>query len=257
MESEKRIGNLPQIVGRALDILEALVDSNVGLGITELGGKVGLNKSTTYRIVQALKIRDYVNQNNQTNKYYLGYKILTLANGFSNQNRLRDVARKHLEELSKKTSHTVQLAILEKKEVIYLDQVEGSYIFQLRLQIGNRAPFHCTAAGKSILAFLKQEELEDILNHADLVPFCNKTITSIGVLRKELKTIKRNGFSFCDGEYDNYLRAIGAPIMGIGPKVIGCVVLTAPSNCIKLREVPYFSKIVKETGLKISSEVGG
>jgi DNA-binding IclR family transcriptional regulator len=141
--------------------------------------------------------------------------------------------------------------------VVYIDQVEGTDIFQLRLRIGNRGPLHCTAAGKSILAFLKEDELENILKNFKLNSFTDKTITSMTHLRKELKAIKRTGFSFCDREYDKYLRAIGAPIIGMGSKVIGAVVLVAPSNRIKIKEVPYFGNMVKETGRKISLEMGG
>ena len=93
--TSSRINNLPQTVKRALDILEAFMDSNEALGITELSRRVRLNKSTTYRMVQALRMRGYVHQDDHTNKYILGYKILKLASGFRNQNKIREIARKN------------------------------------------------------------------------------------------------------------------------------------------------------------------
>lgn len=252
-----RLNNLPQTVDRALDILEVFTDSKEALGITELSRRVNLNKSTAYRIVQALRTRGYINQDQGTSKYCLGYKILKLASGSLNQNKLRGIARKYLEDLSKTTSHTVQLTLLEGNGVVYIDQVEGTDIFQLRLQIGNRGPLHCTAAGKSILAFLTEGELENILKNSKLIRFTDKTITSISHLRDELRTIKRVGFSFCDREYDKSLRAIGAPIIGAGSKVMGAVALVAPYHRIKVKEVSFYGNLVKETGLKISLEMGG
>jgi IclR family acetate operon transcriptional repressor len=252
-----RINNLPQTVERALDILEAFVDSNEALGITELSRRVKLNKSTTYRIVQALRTRNYINQNHQTNKYCLGYKTLRLASSFLSQNKLREIARTYLEELSGKTLQTVQLAILERDKVVYIDQVEGTDIFQVRLRIGDRGPLHCTAAGKSILAFLGEGEMEKIVDKSKLVPFTNKTITSMNRLKEELRRIRRMGFSFSDQEYDKHLRAVGAPIIGIGSKVIGALALVAPYDRIKVKEVSYYGAMVKETGLKISLEMGG
>ena len=240
-----------------MDILEVLMDSKEALGITEVSRRVNLNKSTTYRIVQALRTRDYINQDQGTNKYCLGYKILKLASGALNQNKLREIARKYLEDLSKATSHTIQLTLLEGNGVVYIDQVEGTDIFQLRLQIGNRGPLHCTAAGKSILAFLTEGELENILKNSKLIRFTDKTITSINHLRDELRTIKRVGFSFCDREYDKSIRAIGAPIISAGSKVVGAVALVAPYHRIKVKEVSFYGNLVKETGLKISLEMGG
>ena len=252
-----RINNLPQTVGRALDILEAFTESNETLGITELSRRVNLNKSTTYRIVQALRARNYINQDQQTNKYCLGHRILRLASSFLNQNKLRELARTHLEELSKKTSQTIQLAILERDKVVYIDQVEGTDIFQVRLRIGDRGPLHCTAAGKSILAFLPEREVERIFERSKFVPFTDKTITSISQLRDDLRKIRRVGFSFSDQEYDKNLSAIGAPIIGMGSKVIGALALVAPYHRIRVKEVPYYGSMVRETGLKISMVMGG
>jgi DNA-binding IclR family transcriptional regulator len=252
-----RINNLPQTVGRALDILEAFIESNEALGITELSRRVSLNKSTTYRIVQALRARSYIIQDRQTNKYCLGHRILRLASSFLNQNKLRELARTHLEELSKKTSQTIQLAILERDKVVYIDQVEGTDIFQVRLRIGDRGPLHCTAAGKSILAFLPEGEVEKIFQRSKFAPFTNKTITSISQLKDDLRKIRRVGFSFSDQEYDKNLRAIGAPIIGMGSKVIGALALVAPYHRIRVKEVPYYGSMVRETGLNISLVMGG
>ncbi len=256
VESPK-INNLPQTVGRALDILEAFMESNEALGITELSRRVKLNKSTTYRIVQALRTRSYINQDHQTNKYCLGHKILRLASSFLNQSKLRESARTYLEELSKKTSQTIQLAILEGDKVVYVDQVEGTDIFQVRLRIGDRGPLHCTAAGKSILAFLPEGEVEKIFERSKFVSFTDKTITSMSQLRNDLRKIRRVGFSFSNQEYDKNLRAIGAPIIGMGSKVIGALALVAPYHRIKVKEVSHYGNMVRETGLKISLVMGG
>lgn len=255
--SPSRINNLPQTVGRALDILEAFTESNEALGITELSRRVRLNKSTTYRIVQALRKRNYIHQDHRTNKYCLGHRILRLASSFLHQNKLRETARGYLEDLSKKTLQTVQLAIFEEDKVVYIDQVEGTDIFQVRLRIGDRGPLHCTAAGKSILAFLPEEEVERIFERVKFFPFTEKTITSISRLKDDLRKIRRTGFSFSDQEYDKSLRAVGAPIIGMGSRVIGALALVAPYHRIKVKEISYYGSMVRETGLKISSVMGG
>lgn len=252
-----RMNNLPQTVGRALDILEAFMESNDALGITELSRRVHLNKSTAYRIVQALRTRHYIIQDHQSNKYCLGHKILRLASSFLHQNKLREIARTHLEELSQKTSQTIQLGILERDKVVYIDQVEGSDIFQVRLRIGDRGPLHCTAAGKSILAFLPEGEVDKIFEKSRFFPFTDKTITSLSLLKKDLKKIRKAGFSFSDQEYDRNLRAIGAPIIGMGSRVMGALALVAPYHRIRVKDVPRYGEMVRETGVIISGVMGG
>lgn len=256
-KKRKNSENLPQTVERALDILETFVDSKESIGNMELSRKVGLNRSTTYRIVQALKKRGYLTKNEHSNKYQLGYKILRIAGTFLTQLDLRVIARKYLEDLTRATCQTAQLAILEGDEVIYVDQVQGVDIFQLRLQIGARGPLHCTAAGKSVLAFLKETEAERLLESLDLKPFTPKTITSAKELREQLNVIRKNGYSFCNGEFHKGVCAVGAPIFGLDVKVKGAVVLTIPSIRIKQREVPLFGNQVKNAALQISQDIGG
>jgi len=256
MENKKK-HNFPQTVERALDILEVFKNVNQPQGISEISKKIGLNKSTTYRIIQALKLRGYIKQDEQTNKYSLGSKILKIANSLLNQIEIRGVSRNYLEKLSKKTLQTVQLAILDKNQVLYVDQVEGGDPFQLALSIGNRGPLHSTSAGKCFLAFLHDDEANKILSNYKLIPSTKKTITSIDELRKDLNRIREVGFSLCNGEFDENQLSIAAPITRIGKGVVGTVVLTAPFGRIKPREIPYYARLVTETGRKISREMGG
>ena len=252
----KIIHNLPQTVERAIDILEAFADSRSPLGITEISRRVELNKSTTYRILQALLKKGYVHQDSQTSKYQLSYMILRISGAVLGQNNLRQVAKEYLSELAQKTSQTAQIAILDKKEVVYIDQVEGKDILRLAVKMGGRAPLHCTAAGKAILAFLSRDEFKNILHNYNFIPLTPKTITSVKPLINQLEIIRRNGYSFCNGEYHKDVRAVGAPIFGMGKNVLGSVVLTLPYIRMKLVEVSSYGELVKKVGLEISKKLG-
>jgi IclR family KDG regulon transcriptional repressor len=254
---EKINSNLPQTVERALDILETFVTSQTSLGITELGRIVRLNKSTIYRIVQALGKKGYVIQDEQTKKYRASYKILGIAGSLLRQNEFREMAGTHLEGLAKKALQTVQLAILEGNEVVFVDQREGCRdVIQLRLRIGDRAPLHCTASGKSILAFLREHELEELFKNYRLEARTPKTITTISKLKRQLQVIRKNGYSFCDAEFHRDIRAVGAPILGMNMQVIGSVVLSMPTIRMKTNQVAYYGEMVKETGRAISKGLG-
>ncbi len=173
MEKEKK-DNFPQTVQRALDILEVFKNVDHPQGVSEISRKIRLNKSTTYRIIQVLKLRGYVKQNEQTNKYSLGPMILRIANGFLNQIEVRGVSRGYLEELARKTQLTVLLAILDENQVLYVDQVQGGDPFQLGLRIGNLGPLHSTSAGKCILAFMNDGNANRVLSNYKLIPTTQK-----------------------------------------------------------------------------------
>ena len=250
------INNAPKTVEKALNILEAFLNTDCPLGISELSHKLKINKSTIYRILQTLYNKGYITQDNTTNKYFLGYKILSLSGAILNQNRLREVARLDLEELANETSQTVRLAILDGKEVIYINHVEGKDPIRLHLQMGSRGPLHCTAAGKSILAFLNKNELNNILIKYKFKRLTPKTITDVRRLIPHLELIKKNGYSFCNEEFTKGVRAVGAPILGIDKKVLGSIVIVAPTFRMRIKEVSRFGYKVKRFGIRISKKMG-
>jgi len=250
------INNAPKTVEKALNILEAFSNTDSPLGVTELSHNLKINKSTIYRILQTLYNKGYITQDNTTKKYFLGYKILSLSGVILNRNRLREVARSDLEELANETSQTVRLAILDGKEVVYIDHVEGKDPIRLHLQIGSRGPLHCTAAGKSILAFLKKNELDNILTRYKFKRLTPKTITDVRRLIPHLELIKKNGYSFCNEEFTKGVRAVGAPILDIDKKVLGSIVIVAPTFRMKLNEVSIFGYKVKRFGIRISKKMG-
>lgn len=252
----KRIKNAPQTVEKALRVLEALAEERGPLGVSELSQRLDISNSTTYRILQALLNRRYINQDSLTNKYHLGYKILELGSTVLMQIELRDIARDHLEKLAKETSETTRLAIMDESEIIYVDQVEGKDHIRLHLQIGSRSPAHCTAAGKSILAFLEDNEVDAILSKHKLKSFTPKTITNIDKLRDQLRRIKIQGYALNDEEYREMVRAVGSPIFDFNMKVLGSVVVVAPSFRLKLSSVPEIAKQVKRIALSISRQIG-
>lgn len=253
---KKRVSNLPRLVFRTLEIIEMLADAKTPIGITELSRKLKLNKSSIYRIVEVLRQKGYVRQDDETSKYYLGCAVLGIAGKVLDRVSLRDTARKYLESLSAETSHTAQLAILDGKEVLFIDQVEGNDVLRLQVQIGLRAPLYCTAAGKCILAFVKEDEVEAILNDCNFEALTPRTISSFKDLTVQLKKIKKIGYSFCDGEYHNGIRAVGAPIIAMNGKAVGAIVLTIPSIDSDYKNVSYYGKLVREVANKTSNEIG-
>jgi IclR family KDG regulon transcriptional repressor len=254
--SKKRIKNAPQVVEKALRILDVFAEERGPLGISELNRRLDMSSSTIYRILQVLLSRRYIKQDSVTNKYYLGYKILELSSTVLMQLELRNVARDHLEKLAKETSETTRLAIMDEGEIIYVDQVEGKDQIRLHLQLGSRSPAHCTAAGKCVMAFLEEYEVDAILSKNKLKAFTPKTITNIEKLKDQLRKIKTQGYAFNDEEYREMVRAVGSPIFDFNIKVLGSIVVVAPSFRLKLSSVPKIAQQVKRTALDISRQIG-
>ena len=81
-----------QTLERSLDILEVLAHSDVPLGVTEIGNRVSLHKSTVHRILQTLCYRGYVEKERESDRYKLGIKIVELGIRFFNDLEIRKIA---------------------------------------------------------------------------------------------------------------------------------------------------------------------
>lgn len=253
----KKPSNAPQTVERALNVLEYIVEQQRPVMISELSEELQINKSTVYRILQALVAKDYLYQQVEDNKYCIGYKILELNNNIVKNIGLRQVSVAVMEKLAQKTKETVGLAVMDQRGVIYVDQIGGEEDrVRIHFRIGSHMPFHTTGTGKAMLAFIPEEELENILSTYKLERLTKNTITSVDKFKKELKQIRSQGYSFNNGETQEMVRVVGSPIFDSNNKVVGSIAIAALTNRFTLDKVPTFGKLVMDAAIEISHKLG-
>lgn len=253
-EPQKR--NFPLTVEKALKLIERLGEAGVPLRISELSNDVGINSSTCYRILQALLARGFVIQDADSSKYRLGYKILEIGSAMLRGTELRAIAHPHLDNLGRETSLTVGLAVRSGWQMVYLDQVHGEGVIRLELRVGSRWPMHCTAAGKAVLAFLNNDELEVFFSMGSLRKFTQNTIVSAKKLLEELSKIRSRRYSFNNAEYQKEVKAIGSPIFGSQGQVLGSIVAAGPSDKIPQNAVASLGIRARTAAESISEAMG-
>jgi IclR family KDG regulon transcriptional repressor len=202
-------------VRRALDLLEAMAHLSADtseIGISDLSKQTGLSKSTVARLVANLEARGYVDQNPVTEKYHLGWKILEISQAKLRSIGLREVARSFLEQLARETGETVNLAILDQGEMVMVDVIETTDRVRVSVPVGSREPVYCTSLGKSMLAYLPTEAVEQFLAETGMPAHTERTITSPALLLSELVVTRRRGYAVDDREVHPESRCVGAPI---------------------------------------------
>src|SRR5512146_1132790 len=151
-----------QSLERGLAILSAFRSGRPLLGVSELGRDIGLSRSTTHRYVSTLAVLGYLQQDPATKKYRLGPRVLDLGFSAINSMELREIAAPHLRELSDETGYTVNMAILDDLDIVYVERCRSSQAGQreidLNLHVGSRLPAYCTSLGKVLLAFLPPDQ---------------------------------------------------------------------------------------------------
>lgn len=245
-----------QTLERALDVLEALARAEESLGVTEIGNRIGLHKSTVHRILQTLCYRGYVEKEKDRERYRLGIKIVELGIRFFNDLEIRKVAAYFLSQLAKSFDEVVHLVLPDDGEVVYIDRREGSQVISMHSKVGRRAPMHCTAVGKSILSTLPEEEVRHILKTKGMPGFTHKTITDPDKLIEELKEIRKLGYALEAEENEVGILCLGTPIFDYSGRAIGAISVSGPINRMKDKGTKRIGDEIKSAGQEISAKLG-
>ncbi|MHB1653496.1 MAG: IclR family transcriptional regulator [Desulfitobacteriaceae bacterium] len=245
-----------QTLERSLDVLEVLAQADEALGVTEIGNRVGLHKSTVHRILQTLAYRGYVEKEKDRDRYHLGIKIVELGIKFFDDLQIRKVAEPFLAQLAKTFDEVVHLVLSDEGEIVYLDKMEGSQVISMRSRVGRRAPMHCTAVGKAILASLSEPEVRHILGTKGMPKLTQKTITTVDELLTEFSEIRRTKVAKDDEENELGIICLGTPVLDYSGKAIGGVSVSGPANRMEEKGLEQISLELRKVGEEISARLG-
>lgn len=246
-----------QSVERALGILEILGNADFHLGVSEIAESSELPLSTTHRLLATLADLGYVEQNPETNKYTLGVRILQLRGAVIGHLTLGVHAMPIMKSLMNRVSETVHLAILNEGEVVYIERVEGLKTQGMYTRIGKRAPAHCTALGKVMLAFTPQHQwYDDVIRRHGLKRFSATTITSEEALLYELQRIRQQGYAVDNGETGEVVRCVAGPIYDYTGRVVAALSVSGPQAQVTAARIPELSAAVLRACAAISEKIG-
>jgi IclR family KDG regulon transcriptional repressor len=245
-----------QSITRALRVLDTLADSQGEIGIVGLSRRLALHSSTVHRLLATLASHGYVRQNPDTGRYTLGSKAIRLAEAYLGQLDLRRVARPFLERLTQDTGETANLVIQEGRAALYLDKVESPRSLRIFSHIGRRAPLHCTAVGKVLLANAPPAQVDRLLGEGPLERLTKRTITSIAQLRRELAAVRTQGYALDREECEEGGYCIAAPVQSATGETVAAVGVSSPSVRMPARRVQQLVPAVVRAGREISERLG-
>jgi DNA-binding IclR family transcriptional regulator len=248
-----------QSVAKALELLNTLADSEASeLGLVEISELMDSNPSSTFRLLATLETYNYVEQNPDNRKYHLGLMCLRLGNIVLDQNDIREQAIPVLSALRDQFKETVHLARLLDTEVVYIEKLVSLLpIGILGTQPGERAPAHCTALGKVMLAYQPQDQVRQLYADKTLSQRTPHTITSIDQLIADLGKIRARGYALDCQEHDLGIKCVAIPIWGHNRHVIAAISISGPVERINgLIAERDLIPTLKESGQEVSARVG-
>lgn len=214
-----------QSVARALSILELFDERRSSLSTNEISSLTGLNRGTAYRFCQTLRELGYLEEIRQST-FRPGLKALSLAQAALGARELVDMALPRLQALRQDTGETVNLAMPDGNEMVYVARLLNDDLLALRLVVGSRLPIAVSSLGRAILAFLPDDQRDGILASTTFPQLTARTITERDVLLAQLEKIRRDGYAFNDQEFAVGVRGIAAPVMGDAGRPVAAINLS-------------------------------
>ena len=185
----KRYNDTIQSLDRGLGILDYLSGRDEYVPLKELTSYSELDKSTVHRIMKTLVRRGYARQDEKTKEYSLGPKVFDLSRALAKMLSLEKEAAPFLRSLMTRTGETAHLAVLMDGMATYIGKESSPEVLAINSEVGRREPLHCTAIGKVLLAYLSENEFQDVIGEYELTGFTKNTITEVSELKEELDKV--------------------------------------------------------------------
>jgi DNA-binding IclR family transcriptional regulator len=243
-----------QSVDRALTILEMLAESGE-LGVTEIAARLGVHKSTAFRLLSSLEQHRLAEQLGDRGKYRLGFGIVRLAGATTARLDLAREGGPVCRQLAGEINETVNIAVMDAGAAVNITQEQGSAAVTAQNWIGQRTPLHATSSGKVLLAWADADTLAAVLK-AGLERRTPATITDPAALRAELDRIRERGWACAVEELETGLNTVAAPIRDAGGSVVAALSASGPSYRLGTDSFPEMAKKLQAGAGEISSQLG-
>jgi IclR family transcriptional regulator, KDG regulon repressor len=215
--------------GRVMDVIEFLAGRPGGASFSVLGERLKLPKSSLHSLLLTLTGRGWIYLDESTRQYRLGMRVWQVAQNFVYVDSLAQLARDHLTAARDELNETVQLAVLDGIDNVYIAKVEADHPLRLVSHVGSRLPAYATGLGKVLLAGLAPAELRRRMAVTTVTRFTERTITSTDVLEHRLAEIRANGYGEDEGEYTPGVYCVAVPVRGQDGAVIAAMSCSIPS----------------------------
>ncbi len=239
-----------QTLVRGLDMLDKVVDGPVKLA--ELSQRMGLTRSTTHRLANALIDRGFLTYLPRDG-YHLGPKLIQLGFLAQSQADIVQIARPRMEDLAARTEDTVHLGRLDGDLALYLDKISGRRRVEISSRIGDRQPLTSTGLGKALLIDASENEWDRLFS-ADQAQGAPKADRDVWLER--MRGYAQAGHAFDLEENEDLIRCVAAPVRDVSGQIVAAISVSSAAQYMDDDRMTDLSAEVRETARQISTDLG-
>jgi sugar lactone lactonase YvrE/DNA-binding IclR family transcriptional regulator len=243
-------------LAKGLYLLEVIGECATPPRFKDLQAATTLPKGTLARMLNTLLLFRLVRYEDSDSTYRLGHRLFELAHRVWESFDLRGAAAPVLDRLADETRETVALCSVDNHEILYIDQRSRGGAFGFRIEIGRRAPLHCTAGGKTLLAFAPPHERRAMLDGIRLERFTDRTIVDEEALNADLALARVRGYAISLEEHVEGVVSVAAPIFDHTGKAVAAIGVFGPHARLTNDRLHTTGRDLMEAARRISGNVG-
>jgi len=254
MKTDNRAKKLSQTLTRGLRLLELVAGARQGVTVRELAAAMRLPRSIVQRLLYTLEAERFLERDSAQRGYRSSMKLWSLGCAAIRRLNVREIARPFLQDLARKSNEMVKLGVLDGAHVVYIDGIESPQAVRAYVPIGGRAPVHCSATGKTILAFLSVDKLAEI--GVSSRQYTKNTVVGADAFAKELAQIRKRGYAVNRGEWSEDVAAVASPLFDAHGIAIGSVGIILPLNRLTAAKTVQMGAWTTAAAAAISAKLG-
>lgn len=243
-------------LGKGLYVLDLLGSADHPLRFTQLMKRTGFPKGTLHRILSALIEFRLVRFLESDQTYRLGRRLFELAHKVWDEFDLRGAAAPELDRLAAATSEAVSLSEIEGGALLYIDRRLAVDAFGFRIEVGRRAPIHCTAGGKAQLGFMPPHKQRELLAEIAKAPEGGTLPFSASELNADLALTRARGYALSLEEHVVGVVSVAAPILDHRHEPIAAIAVSGPRDRLSVDRLHVIGRDLMEAARRISGNVG-
>lgn len=198
-------------IDKCFAILDLIAQSNEPMGVSDISGKLGLNKSTVFNIGHTLDDLNVL-ENQGDGKYVLGTRFYVLSNIAGKKTPLIKTAHPYLEKINAKTKLSAFFGVRSDLRAILIDKVDSAFGIKLSSEVGTQMPVLAGAGIKAMLSQLSDSEIDEILDRTELKKYTPNSIVDKKAYKEEILSIRKEGLAYDREEYIEGMVAFGVPV---------------------------------------------
>lgn len=241
---------------KGIAVLEYLSSRQEGETLQAIKSALTISQTTAYRILNTLVRLEYLYFSEETKRYKLTRKLLTLGFRTLNEHSLLETVLPHLRDLRDRVKETACFGVLGDEKGIFIEQAQGHHTFRFVLSPGKPFELHCSAPGKAIMAYLPKTVRDRYLSYMRFERFNTRTITSREVYLEELARVAERGYALDNEEELSGVICVGAPILDYTGYPCGAIWISGPKDRLSQDVVRDTVRAIKEVSGTISNELG-